>query len=32
MTQEKEPESEMSSSTFCDFFSMGAGVTLPKEV
>jgi len=28
----KEPESEMSSSTFRDFFSLGAGVTLPKEV
>jgi hypothetical protein len=26
-----EPESEMSSSTFRDFLTLGAGVTLPKE-
>jgi hypothetical protein len=30
MTQEKEPESKMASSPFCDFLSLGAGVT-PAE-
>src|SRR3984957_19575183 len=30
MTQEKEPESKMASSPFCDFLILGAGVT-PAE-
>jgi hypothetical protein len=30
MTREKEPQSKRASSPFCDFFSLGAGVT-PAE-